>query len=126
MPQRGTSRGDGRPILIVADDEDVRSILVYLLQSRGHVVVVRSNGADALAYLLQAPPPNLVLLDAHLPLMDGCQLSARICAHEALAEIHIVLMTDVPALDHAYLGEVTLLRKPFRMQQLMSIVAQHA
>jgi two-component system, cell cycle response regulator DivK len=67
-------------ILVVEDNEDLRRILVLRLR-HGEGVVVReaTTGHEALQCIAQAPP-DLVLLDLQLPLLDGWETARRIRA----------------------------------------------
>ena len=60
------------PILIVEDNAETRLALAALFGVRGYRTVMASNGAQALQCLRTSPvTPLLVLLDLHMPVMDG-------------------------------------------------------
>jgi CheY-like chemotaxis protein len=59
-----------KTILVVDDDEDLRSMTGDLLRERGYDVDEADNGASALEHI-QARPPELVLLDMRMPVMSG-------------------------------------------------------
>lgn len=110
------------PILVVDDDVDARALLAEILERRGHTVVTRSNGKEALAYLQEGPRPRLILLDLHMPLMDGYELHAQLATDDALASVPVVLMTDERSVDRARLGSIAILPKPLRVQQLLTVL----
>ena len=59
-------------ILLVEDDEDIRRALTDLLDAEGHLVHAEPNGREALVRLDAASEPLcLILLDLHMPVMDG-------------------------------------------------------
>ncbi len=60
-------------LLIVDDEEDIRSVLEDLFTSRGCEVTKATNGKEALD-LLQGFTPDLILADYQMPEMDGIEL----------------------------------------------------
>ncbi|HEY1334535.1 MAG TPA: response regulator, partial [Myxococcaceae bacterium] len=58
-------------VLIAEDDYNFRDTLEDVLVEDGHSVVCARNGAEALVALSRIPRPALVLLDLHMPVMDG-------------------------------------------------------
>jgi two-component system cell cycle sensor histidine kinase/response regulator CckA len=74
----GTSRRqDRRPatVLVVDDEEMVRSMACMALRNQGHAVLEAKNGKGALEVLAAAAPlPTLVLLDLTMPVMGGAEL----------------------------------------------------
>jgi two-component system, cell cycle response regulator len=79
-------------ILVVDDHPDNVEIINARLSSRGFHIETASNGAEALE-LVQANPPQLILLDVMMPLMDGYEVSRRIKSDETLPYIPIILVT---------------------------------
>lgn len=110
--------------ILVADDEvDARSILVELLQTRGHEVVAEaSSGRDAVT-LAQTHAPDAVLLDVHMPDGSGIDAAKEITA--ALPGTAVVLFTadeavSLTAEDVARTAAISLLSKPTRALALDS------
>lgn len=109
----------GGRILLVEDDND-HAALAELALSQGDIDVdlVRvSNGQEAIAYLLQEAPftdavrPDLVLLDLHMPRMDGHEVLRTIRSNPGLSALSVVILTtsesyaDIQlAYDHAVNG----------------------
>ena len=58
-------------ILLVEDNAAVRQILTLFLEGAGYGVAGAANGRQALDYLRQAGPPQVILLDLAMPVMDG-------------------------------------------------------
>lgn len=65
---------NGRRILVVEDDRDIRSLVVRCLTGAGFVVVETGTGAEALAAALR-DPPDLVVIDLGLPDADGLAIT---------------------------------------------------
>jgi CheY-like chemotaxis protein/nitrogen-specific signal transduction histidine kinase len=64
-------------LLVVDDDEVVRSILVKHLTQEGYQIVQAKNGEEALVVYLQIQP-DMVLLDGMMPVMDGFECCAKL------------------------------------------------
>lgn len=119
----------GGRILVVEDDDAIRSVLREVLVEDGYSVETAIHGQDALDYLLQAQElPDLILLDPMLPTMSGSEFRAMLRQHQALHHIPIVVLSAVyDRLDlHqcVALDAVAYLQKPINWPQLMTTVAR--
>jgi CheY-like chemotaxis protein len=83
-----------KAVLVVEDDEAIRSDLAMLLESSGYAVEQAENG-DIAIKLLQSKNelPRLVILDIMMPVMDGWQFRAAQVQDSRLASIPVVVMT---------------------------------
>jgi CheY-like chemotaxis protein len=120
-------------ILVIDDDEMVRSTVKAMLESRGHAVAVAVDGEDGLRQLRQRPF-DLVLCDIFMPNKDGIGMLREVrCADSALPVIimtggspnagRIGERTDVDYLDMArLLGATRTIGKPFTIKQLIDLV----
>jgi PAS domain S-box-containing protein len=79
-------------ILIVDDQIDNQKFLVNFLKP-DYRVLVASDGAAALDLLSSAPPPDLILLDIMMPVMDGYETCRRIKDRPQLAQTPIIFLT---------------------------------
>jgi CheY-like chemotaxis protein/two-component sensor histidine kinase len=80
----------GRSVLVVDDDADVRNLLRRSLEQDGMSVREATNGAEALE-LVMADPPDLVLLDLMMPVMDGFEFLRRLPeAREAMPPVVVL------------------------------------
>jgi CheY-like chemotaxis protein len=120
------AESSGPLVLVVDDDGDSRDATRWVLEEEGYNVEVASNGQVALDRLGSQPRPTLVLLDLMMPVMDGSSLLTAIEASAELSSIPVVLMTasrpDLPTSGLRY----PLLRKPFGLEALMTLVMEHA
>src|SRR5262249_33965429 len=76
--------------ILVAEDNDINALLVRALIAKlGHRATVAPNGAEAVDAWLAAraagEPYDVVLMDVHMPLVDGCEAARRIRAAEQAA-----------------------------------------
>ena len=80
-------------ILVVEDQEDNRQILRDLLANAGYQLTEAENGEQALAAVEQQPP-DLILMDIQLPVLDGYEATRRIKANPSLRTIPIIAVTS--------------------------------
>lgn len=109
-------------VLIVEDEESILLSLEFLLGKEGYAVDTARDGAAALR-ALQAQPPDLVLLDVMLPLIDGFELCRLIRENPALRSTRIMLLTargrEAEIARGMALGADAYLTKPFSTRELM-------
>jgi two-component system cell cycle response regulator DivK len=79
-------------ILLVEDDELIRTMLVRLLKLSGYEVVSAADGVEALLAVGSARP-DLILLDMGLPKLNGWQTTQRLRARRETAHIPIIALT---------------------------------
>jgi two-component system, cell cycle response regulator DivK len=80
-------------ILVVEDNVDSRAILRDLLTSVGYAVLEATTGPQGVCAAV-THRPDLILMDLHLPGMDGYEATRRIKAHPALGHIPIIAVTS--------------------------------
>jgi CheY-like chemotaxis protein len=113
-------------ILVIDDDAHMRSMLQVVLESEAYVVDTASDGLSALGKLIhQQAMPEIILLDLHMPRMNGLQLIAALRQQEAAClDSIIVLSADQDALQEASrLGIQHCLAKPFDLEALLELVS---
>lgn len=81
-----------RRILVVDDQADAREFFSFVLRTAGAEVTEAADGAAALRAALERPP-DLVMTDLVMPLMDGVELSHCLSEHEATRNIPVVVVT---------------------------------
>ena len=96
VPRCLGSRGgemDGAPrILIVEDEEELNELLAYNLRKLGYEVQQSFDGIDALA-LLEASPPDLLLLDIMLPGQDGWSVCRALERDARMHALPVIIFT---------------------------------
>lgn len=79
--------------ILVADDNSAnRELIAEILQSKGYHVIEARDGQQALEEVAKATP-DLVLLDIHMPNLNGYEALARLRADERYRELPIVALT---------------------------------
>jgi CheY-like chemotaxis protein len=117
-----------KSILVIEDDEDIRTVLVEFLKSLGHPVDAVFDGEKALQFLSStSTKPGLILLDMMMPIMDGLTFLREYGKTSPTDEIPIVAMTADSkllklALDAGAQGGI---RKPMDLDDLMATLARH-
>jgi CheY-like chemotaxis protein len=114
-------------LLVVEDEPALRHVLGEVLRGEGHEVAVAGDGMRALAVLDIPPPPQLILMDLHLPRLGGRALLARLRADGRWRAIPAILITGT-AFDPAEFppprAYQALLPKPFDLDALLGAVRQ--
>jgi DNA-binding response OmpR family regulator len=113
---------DGPRILVVDDDEDIRTLLRELLGRAGYRVEEAADGRAALRQLFETPP-SLVLLDVNMPEMDGYQTLERI---RDLSDVPVIMVTartqELERVRGLASGADDYVSKPFGRQELLARV----
>ena len=115
-------------ILIVDDTPTNLSILFDLLSDSGFTVFVAEDGEDALDQA-EYCPPDLILLDALMPGIDGFETCRRLKASESTKDIPIIFMTalsdPVDKVRGLNLGAVDYITKPLQHEEVLARVSIH-
>ncbi|TCS73053.1 CheY-like chemotaxis protein [Sulfuritortus calidifontis] len=80
-------------ILCIEDNEQNQYLIRYLLEKRGHAVVLAGDGSEGIRLATELLP-ELILLDIQLPGMDGYQVAGILKGIPQLAAIPIVAVTS--------------------------------
>jgi DNA-binding response OmpR family regulator/DNA-binding CsgD family transcriptional regulator len=115
-------------VLIVDDVPDNLSLLHDALDEAGYTVLVATNGESALQRAAQTVP-DVVLLDAVMPGMDGFEVARRLKALPDTAHIPIIFMTGLTDTEHVVAafaaGGVDYVTKPIRPQEVLARMSVH-
>jgi CheY-like chemotaxis protein len=110
-------------ILVVDDDDDIRTALAEVLRDEGHEVRCAANGREALALLRSSAPPCLVLLDLMMPVMNGWEFREQQLADPALAEIPVFVISAAGNVAEAPVPADQFIPKPIKIDHLLTVVA---
>ena len=122
------ARGSAGTVLVVDGLPDNLAVLHDALDESGYAVRVATRGDVALRQAAQVLP-DIVLLDAALPGLDGFEVARRLKARPETAHIPVVFMTGLPGADPVVrafaAGGVDCVVKPVRVRELLARVAAH-
>jgi DNA-binding response OmpR family regulator len=90
-------------VLIVDDDADTRALLTGFLSAEGLDAMAADSGEAALA-MLSSDQPDLILLDAIMPGLDGFETCRRIKEKPDAGHIPVIFMTGLSDPDHVIAG----------------------
>jgi CheY-like chemotaxis protein len=113
-------------ILICDDYEDNRELLRLMLMTDGHAIREARNGEECVSMALD-DPPDLILVDLTMPKLDGWGVLSELRAEERTRAIPCVAVSAsaTEGRDSALeKGFNEYLSKPFRRQELLSMVAR--
>ncbi|HEX5421701.1 MAG TPA: response regulator [Gammaproteobacteria bacterium] len=116
--------GNGKVILLVEDESDLRQAMAWLLEYHGYSVETAANGKEALARLEQIERPCLIILDLMMPEMNGWELRKGLLRHPELADVPVVLVSGAIDIDKAArsLKAVDYLTKPVDFSRLFGVI----
>jgi DNA-binding response OmpR family regulator/DNA-binding CsgD family transcriptional regulator len=121
-------RANSDVVLIVDDVPDNLAVLHDALDESGYTVLVALSGAAALQRAAQALP-DVVLLDAMMPGMDGFEVARQLKANPQTAHIPIIFMTGLTETEHLVAaleaGGVDYVTKPIKPKEVLARMAVH-
>lgn len=113
-------------IYLIEDDESIRELVLYALESAGYAVRGFADGGQFWQALAEGETPGLILLDIMLPGEDGLTILRRLKASARLSDTPVIMLTakaaeydKVRGLD---LGADDYVTKPFGVMELLSRV----
>ena len=111
-------------LLVVDDDPDIRLLLRLELAAEGHQLLEAGNGQEALA-MIEADPPDLVLLDLMMPVLDGWGVLAALDPSTAPPVVVIPAIAtdgDRHVTEALSAGALDVIAKPFDPGWLIRLV----
>ena len=111
-------------VLIIEDEFAIAELLEMALTDGGYRVMIAANGRQGLERLAQNPPPDLVISDFMMPILDGAKFLHAMRENEAHRNIPCIIMSSVPEASvrrhvEDYAGFI---RKPFRLADMVQLV----
>jgi two-component system cell cycle sensor histidine kinase/response regulator CckA len=122
--ENGSSFRGTETILVIDDEEGVRSMLRTILKKHGYKVIEAADGKEGLEILYQRQAEiDLVLLDLSLPAMSGEEVLEELRVRNP--DLNVVICTGYSTTrGHHFLGANEVIEKPFKVKKLMTIMRQ--
>ncbi|MEK6423268.1 MAG: response regulator transcription factor [Burkholderia gladioli] len=118
-----------RPVVLIVDDTpDNLALLSDTLRADGYAVLVALSGDDALKRLARVTP-DVVLLDAMMPGLDGFETCRRLKLDARHAHLPVIFMTALAESEHVVqgfrVGGIDYVTKPVRPEEVCARIAAH-
>lgn len=120
------SRDDGRPVVLVVEDNQVNRIVLSKMLSQDYTVMEASNGKEALAILERMPRVSAILLDIIMPIMDGYEFLENRLRDKNLRKIPVLVLSQAEGrtdeLRARELGAADFVRKPYEPEVVRGLL----
>ncbi len=122
-------RSDPRDTVLVVDDTpESLGFLTDMLDGAGYTVLIATDGDSALR-LVEQITPDMVLMDAVMPGLDGFEACRRLKQNPQLAHVPVIFMTGLSETEHVVqglaAGGVDFLTKPIVVEELLARMRVH-
>jgi CheY-like chemotaxis protein len=117
-----------KSVLVVEDDEAIRTSLIDILTDEGHHVLSASNGEEGLEVLRNASPlPCLIILDLMMPVLDGLGFRKAQLEDSSISHVPTALFSaDTNIRAKAEANSIQeFLRKPIDLDQLFELINKY-
>ena len=126
MSATGSANAPARRVLVIDDDEGIRSAFSRVLTLEGYSVQVAATAEEALVQVDQKRP-DAILLDLKMPLINGVGFLYRLRQDPANRDIAVAVITGALALDDATVDDLRTLNaqvwhKPLSLEEIRRIV----
>jgi DNA-binding response OmpR family regulator len=116
-----------KTILLVEDEEAVRELEKFILESEGYDVMEARDGLEGLTKA-EFRKPDLILLDLMMPDVSGGRMFDEMREHPSTAGIPIIVVTGKPdahQIFDASIGPENVIMKPFESAELLERIRDH-
>jgi CheY-like chemotaxis protein len=112
-------------ILIADDDNEMRETLSSMLEAEGYQVINAENGQEAVE-MSRKELPALIMMDIHMPVMDGLRACKEIKADSVTKGIPVVMLTVEGSINEIQqaisYGARTYITKPSSKAEILKVV----
>lgn len=115
-------------VLLVDDSPEALGFLTDALEQSGFSVLIATSGTAALN-IVERITPDLILLDAVMPVMDGFETCRKLKENAAVSQVPVIFMTGLTETEHVVhaleSGGVDYLTKPINIDELRARIRVH-
>lgn len=113
-------------LLLVDDEPDLLDVIGEVLKSRGHEICTCSSGREARARIAGPATLDIAILDWSLPDVGGRDLLLDLQSRQPQAKVIIMTGYGEAVVSNSLINDrvLTVLRKPFRMRELVDLIQQ--
>ena len=115
-------------VLLVDDSPEALGFLTDALEQSGFSVLIATSGQSALN-IAERITPDIILLDAVMPAMDGFETCSRLKSNAAVTQVPVIFMTGLTETEHVVRalesGGVDYLTKPINIDELRARIRVH-
>ncbi len=111
-------------VLLVEDDSEIQEMLRRVLDARGLRLLVAANGAEAIDVVTRSGTrPSVILLDLHMPIMDGAELLRHQPTVPLLADVPVIIVSASTLVPDPLPPTVyAVMTKPTRLADLLEAI----
>jgi len=113
-------------VLVVEDERDIAGLIKHTLEREGTVRVDIAGSGDEALRLVSEQPPDLIILDLNLPVLNGLEVSRILRGRPESAQIHIIMVTarttETDRIAGLDFGADDYMTKPFSLRELSARV----
>jgi len=117
----------GAPVLVVEDDDELRDVVLVMLELHGYRAVAAANGDEAMALLRAGLRPCVIVFDLIMPGRNGWEFRAELLADPALASIPTIAVSGAVQGEsvRSALRVTAFLSKPLDLDKLVASLGEH-
>ena len=110
-------------MLVVEDDQSLRVVIRMILENAGYEVSEARNGRAALESI-EAEPPDVILADMRMPIMNGIELVNHLRSDSRTSSIPVVLMSGLLTDSDGSRVADAIVAKPFEPADLLGTITR--
>ena len=113
-----------KKILVIEDEQDIREMMTYQLESEEYEVAAASDGLEGLEALEKGFEPDLIILDMNMPRMGGIEFYHKICDNESKPKYPVLVVTARANVKEFFqdFDVAGFMLKPVEIEELMKYV----
>ena len=120
----GSANNGSKRIAVIDDDQDIRTMVAWVLRREGFTVEAFADGRCALDSATE--PPDLILLDYMMPRLNASEFLVARKEHRVLRDPPVVVISAYPDLADTVVAEtVGVVHKPIDLEILLECVRYH-